>query len=100
MTVLFQKEAKGVDSQLIVGQAENEAENEIRLLEIEHAVVERYIHLLVLPHVVVTDGRVPVETVNFVVWLAGEQRNLDRVHRVWENVLDSRLLCVDRRISS
>ena len=97
MAVLFQKNVKGVDSQLIVGQAENKA---LRLLEIEHAVVERYIHLLVLPHVVVADGRVSIETVYLVVWLAGEQSNLYRVHRVWENVLDSRLLCVDRRISS
>ena len=85
MTVLFLEQLGGVGAQLVIGQAENKADDEEGRIVVEDAVVEGCINAT-LREFVVTDGRMSVEAIHLVMGLTSKQTNLYRIHR-WQVVI-------------
>ena len=75
--VFLAKGAEGHNAHLVVCQAEYEPEDEMRLVETEHAVIDG--HVDSLSGILIADGGMTLETVNLVVGTTGEQADAHRV---------------------
>jgi hypothetical protein len=83
------------DSQLIVCQSENESGHKIGFVKVEDSPVKGHILSCMCPlvvHVVPSDGRVTIETINLLVWRTGKKTHFNRIEVFWTQLL----LCLRR----
>ena len=77
LSVVHYEVVKGCDAQLVVGLAQDEAPDEMRLLEVEHAVVERPVFArAVVAHAY---GRVAVDLIDLFARSARDEAHMQRV---------------------
>ena len=77
LAVVVGKGLKLGDTQFVVGQSEDEAQYEERLLEVEDAPVEGQV--LSRVQVVPSQGRMAVEAIHLLMWCTRQEAHLDRV---------------------
>jgi len=78
--ILLAEEGEGGDAHLIVGEPEDEAQHEVGLVEIEDAIVDG--HVDAPCGILVAQGGMAVETIDFLVGRTGEEADSDAVHLV------------------